>query len=280
MKVGNPLTLEIVDHDGQPIPDVYVGIGQWRGTEAIYNEKRSSVPESGIPRKSDSKGIYQWDWAPEDAVVYRLGKQGFVTTEVGLVAREQPHRIELSPQMKIFGTVTDKQTGKPIGEFSVVPVKAFRPDFYSTSFQDRLQAKEGKFEIPIESHGQTGNRYMVRIEADGYRTAFSNKSMEVGDAPLREDFQLESAAPIEAQVVNPDGTRAFDFMVAVGTPTSAPQFRMERPDSSFGIAMKISGNSRFELPATFEPQLVRVFNDRRFAEIDLPSDGTLGKVRQ
>lgn len=279
LKVGNPLKIEVVDQDGQPVPDVYVGIGEWRGTEAIYNNKHSNVPESGVPRKSDSNGIYQWDWAPEDAVVYRLGKKGFVTTEVALVARDQAHRITLSPQMKIYGTVTDKNTGEPIEEFSVVPVKAFRPEFYSTSFQDRIQAKDGRYEIPIQTHGQTGNRCMVRIEAEGYRTAFSNKSMEAGDNPLEENFELEPAEAMEAEVENPDGTRAFDFMVAVGTPTSAPQFRIERPDSSFGIAMKVSGSNRFELPATFEPQLVRIFNEQGFAEIDLPVNETLGTVR-
>ncbi|MGB7328396.1 MAG: redoxin domain-containing protein, partial [Rubripirellula sp.] len=279
LQTGNRLVLEIVDQDGHPIPDVSVGIGEWRGTEAIYNYKHPNVPESGIPRKSDSDGIYRWDWAPEDAVVYCLGKKGFVNIEVALVARDQPHRIVLSPRMKIFGSVTDKQTGEPIKKFSVVPAKAFSPDFYSTSFQDRREATDGKYEIPVESHGQTGNRYMVRIEADGYRTAFGTKSMEVGDPPLQEDFELEPAAPIDAEVVNPDGTRAFDFMVAVGTPTTAPQFRIERPDSSFGIAMKVTGSCRFQLPATFEPQLVRVFNDRGFAEIDLPIDGTLGKIQ-
>lgn len=279
LKAGNPLRIEVVDKDGQPEPDVYVGIGEWRGTEAIYNNKHPNVPESGIPRKSDANGIYQWDWAPEDAVVYRLGKKGFVATEVALVARDQPHRIELSPQMKIFGTVTDKTTGDPIKEFSVVPVKAFRPDFYSTSFQDRIQATDGEYEIPIQSHGQTGNRYMVRIEAEGYRSAFSTKSMEVGDDPLEVNFELEPAAAIEVEVENPDGTRAFEFMVAVGTPTSAPRFRIERPDSSFGIAMRVSGSNQFELPETFEPQLIRVFNELGFAEIALPPDGTLGIVR-
>ena len=147
--------------------------------------------------------------------------------------------------MKIFGTVTTKQQ---------VMIKEFSSDFYSTSFQDRIQANDGKYEISIQSHGQTGNRYMVRIEADGYRSVFSTKSMEVGDDPLEENFALESATAIEAEVENPDGTRAFEFMVAVGTPTSAPQFAIDRPDSSFGIAMKVSGSNRFELPATFEPQ--------------------------
>ena len=279
LKPGNPIELQIVDQAGNPVPDVYVGIGEWRGTEAIYNEQHSNVPDSRIPRKSDSNGIYRWDWAPDDAVVYRFGKNGYVKVEAALVARDKPHRIELPTLMKIFGSVTDKKTGKPIEKFSVVPVQAFRPDLYSTSFKDRTEAEGGKYEIPIDSDGQTGNRYMVRIEADGYRTAFSTKSMEVGDPPLNEDFQLESAAAVTAEVLAADGTPAIDFIVAVGTPTSAPPISMDQPDASFGMAFKVSGESRFELPATFEPQLIRVFNDTGFAEVALAPDQPLGTIQ-
>lgn len=103
--------------------------------------------------------------------------------------------------------------------------------------------------------------------------------MEVGDSPLQVDFQLEPAESTTAEVENPDGVPATEFMVAVGSPTSAPHFQIDRPDSSFGIAFKVSGTNQFELPATFEPQRVRVFNEFGFAETFLPTDGTLGKIR-
>ncbi len=279
LKLGHPITLEIVDQAGEPVPDAYVGIGQWRGTEAIYNEKHSNVPDSGIPRRSDGQGNYRWGWAPEDVVVYRIGKKGYVQTKVALVARDEPHRIELAPMMKIFGKVTDEVTGQPIENFSVVPVKAFRPDFYSTSFQDRAPATGGDYELTINSYGQTGNRYRVRVEAEGYRTALSTKSMEVGDPPLQEDFQLEPAPAVQANVFEPNGEPAVQFMVAVGTPTSAPQFNIERPDAAFGIAFEVAGMSQFELPATFEPQLIRVFNDAGFAEVALTPDEPLGQIQ-
>lgn len=279
LKLGNHLQFEIVDTNGSPVPNAYVDIGEWRGTNAIYNNKHPNVPDSGIPPKSDSRGLYTWAWAPEDAVVYRIGKEGFVNTEVALVASEKTHRIELSPMMKIYGKVTDIKSGKPIERFSVVPVIAFRQDIYATSFYYRIHAKDGSFEIPIDSHGQSGNRYLVRIEADGYRTAFSTKSIKVGDSPLREDFSLEPAAAIEGKVVNPDGSRALDFMVAVGTPTSPQSFSIDRVPVNFGIEMKVPGTDRFQIPASFEPQLVRVFNDLGFSEIHLPVDGELGTIR-
>ncbi len=69
---GNRLIMKIVDRQGRPIPNAYVGIGEWRGTEAIYNEEHPNVPDSGIPRHADNEGVYTWDWVPEDAVSYRV----------------------------------------------------------------------------------------------------------------------------------------------------------------------------------------------------------------
>jgi thiol-disulfide isomerase/thioredoxin/protocatechuate 3,4-dioxygenase beta subunit len=278
LDAGKQIELKIVDHSGHPIPDAYVGIGPWRGSHAIYNERHSNVPNSKIPIRADSAGIYRWDWAPEDSVVYRIGTSDYATAEVALVARDEPHRIELAPLMKVYGSVTDQETGRPIEKFSVVPVKAFGPDFYSTDFQNPLKAEHGKYELRINGDGQTGIRYRVRVAAAGYRTALSTRSVAVGDPPLCENFQLQPAAALAVEVVDPDGNPAMDFMVAIGTPTTAPSFSIERPDFDFGIAFRVSGSNRFELPATCEPQLIRVFNDFGFAEIDHAVDASLDKI--
>ena len=280
LEKGNRIELQFVDKAGAPIPKVEVNVGEWRGTNAIYNERHSDVPNSGIPRKADGKGRYIWEWGPEDAVTYQIFGKGFTDREVTLVASTHPHQVVLDPDLKIYGDVTDKTTGEPIDKFSVIPVKAFRPDFYSTDFRATVAAKAGKFEIEIDSYGQTGNRYMVRIEADGYRTAFSTKSMEVGDPPLHEDFALEPAPALTAKVIGPDGNPATKFTVAVGTATIASSFSVDRQDSSFGIAFNNEvGSSEFQLPATFERQIVRVFNDEGFAEIARSPDEPLGTIR-
>ena len=280
LKPGNRLELQFVDSAGDLVPNVGVQIAEWRGNKALYNDDHSCVPDSGIPRKTDAKGRYVWDWAPEDAVSYRIGRKGFASTTVALVARGKPHRIVMDSVLKIYGSVTDKTTGKPIEEFSVVPVKAFRPDHYSTDFQKPLEAKAGNFEIEPQTHGQTGNRYMVRIEAKGFRTAFSKRSIEVGDPPLHEDFALEPAPALTAKVIGPNEKPATKFTVAVGTATTAPKFGIDRQDSSFGIAFKNkNGSDEFQLPATFEQRILRVFNDDGFAEIARSPDEPLGTIR-
>ena len=280
MKPGNRIELQFVDTAGDPVPNVGVQIGKWRGTEAIFNNKHSSVSDTGIPRKADANGRYVWNWAPEDAVNFRIYRKGFAALQMALVAQAEPHVISMKPQMKIYGDVTDKITGEPIDKFAVVEVKAFRPDFYSTDWQDVTDGKNGAYEIQIGNGGDSASyRYRVRIEAEGYRTAFSNKSIAVGDAPLKDDFALEPAPASVAKVIATDGEPAAKFTVAVGTATTSPHFSPDRIDSSFGIAFNNEIEGEFKLPATFEPRIIRVFNDDGFAEVTQAIDQSLGTIR-
>lgn len=280
LEAGRPLKIQIVDPSGKPVSNAYVRIENWRGTEAIYNDQHPNVPDSGIPRNADENGIYAWDWAPADAVAYRIRAEGYDVKEVTLVAKSEPHRVELASAITIFGKVVDAESGQPVERFRVVPVKAFRPDFYSTDFQDSsvAEGKDGRYKIEINSHGQTGNRFRVRIEAAGYRTALGQKSLAVGDAPLEEDFKLEKAPALRGTVLTPNGEPAGSFTVAVGTPTVATRFRLEGAETSFGIGFDVSGRNTFELPATFEPSRIRVFNDSGFAEVLRQGDEPIGTI--
>lgn len=280
LEAGRPLKIQIVDPSGKPVPKAYVQIGEWRGTEAIYNHKHPNVPDSGIPRSADENGIYAWDWAPADAVAYLIGAEGYDVKQVTLIAKDEPHRVQLASAIKISGKVVDAESGQPVERFRVIPVKAFRPDFYSTDFQDSsvAEGKGGQYEIEIDGYGEEGNRYRVRIEADGYRTALGQKSLAAGDAPLEEDFKLEKAPALRGTVLEPTGRPAGSFTVAVGTPTTAPHFRLDRPETNFGIALDVRENNSFELPATFEPSRIRVYNDSGFAEILRQPDEPIGTI--
>jgi uncharacterized GH25 family protein/thiol-disulfide isomerase/thioredoxin len=280
LDAGHPIKVRIVDPAGKPVPKAYVQIGEWRGTEAIYNHKHPNVPESGIPQSADEDGMYTWDWAPADAVAFRISAQGYDVKEVTLVAKDEPHRVQLVSPIAVFGKVVDAESGEPVELFRVIPVKAFRPDFYSTDFQaDSVgKGKEGRYRIEIDSYGETGNRYRVRIEAEGYRTALGQKSLAVGDAPLEEDFKLERSPALRGTVLEPNGEPADAFTVAVGTPTTAPQFRLEDPDTSVGIGFDVRGSNTFKLPATFEKSRIRVFNDSGVAEVLRKPNEQIGTI--
>ncbi len=269
LTAGNTIRLRIVDAMGKPIPEAYVQISSWRGTEAIFNQDHPNVPNSGIPRHADENGIYTWTWAPADGVEYLLGAINYDQKKQTLVAKDEPHEVVLTAAPTFFGKVLNAKTGEPIKKFRVVPVKAFRPDFYSTDFQDSsvVEGRDGEYRIEFETYGDTGNRYFARIEAEGYRTAFSDKSLAGGDPPLELDFRLEPAPALRGVVVDEGGQPINKFMVAVGTPTTASDFSFDRLDTSFGIALRVEGTNEFRLPATFEPHRIRVFDETGYAEV-------------
>lgn len=190
LEAGHYIKIQLVDPSGKPVPKAYVQIGEWRGTEAIYNHKHPNVPDSGITRRADEGGFYTWDWAPADGVAYKISAEGYDVKEVTLVAKDKPHRVQLASAITIFGKVVDAASGEPIELFRAIPVKAFRPDFYSTDFQGGsvAEGKKGQYRIEMNSYGQTGNRYRVRIEADGYRHSVGSEVAGCGRCPARGRF--------------------------------------------------------------------------------------------
>lgn len=283
LQPGNPIRIEIIDSAGNAIPNAIVSIAgnSWRRTSAIYNTNHPDVPPSGIPGAANENGVYQWDWAPADAVKYSISKSGYDSKSVSLVAQAESHRVVLAAPIRISGSVVDAQTGNPITEFRVMPVKAFRPDFYSTDFQEDniVIGRNGRYEIRIDSHGESTNRHRVRIEASGYRSALGRLSVAAGEPALVENFRLERAEPLVGRVSSPDGSPANQFDVAIGAATTNPQFDFKRLNTDFGQGFKINGQSTFQVAASFEPQRLRIFNDEGFAEVLVqPDQDHIGEV--
>ncbi len=283
LEPGNPIHIKIVDINDNPIPNATVSFVRdgWRGTTAIYNNDHPNVPASGIPRQANEEGIFNWDWAPSDEVTYNIYKSGYNTKTVTLVAKGEAHRVVLTYPMTISGSVVDAKSGKPIDHFKVIPVKAFRFDFYSTDFQESRSAvgENGKYELRIDSRGEPTDRHRVRIEADGYRTALGINSLAAGEPPLVEDFCLQPVAPLVGRVVTQGDEPAKKFQVAIGTATTSPHFDFDFPETVSGQAFEVEGDSTFKIAASFEPQRLRVFNDDGFAELVVqPDQDEIGTV--
>ena len=76
LKRGKKLRIRFVDRAGMPVPDVSVGIDEWRGGKALYNHKHPNVIDTQIPRQADDKGVFEWTWAPADEVRYVFYSEG------------------------------------------------------------------------------------------------------------------------------------------------------------------------------------------------------------
>jgi beta-lactamase regulating signal transducer with metallopeptidase domain/thiol-disulfide isomerase/thioredoxin len=267
LKPGKRLAIRLVGHEGQGISKAYIGVGPWRGTEALYNEDHPNVPDSGISRRPDETGLYVWDWAPEDAVTFNISSIGFAATKVSLVARDEEHVVTLSPQLTFSGTVTDAATGGPIPKFRVIPVVVFRKDFYSVSFQDSVSGKDGRYEIPIRTY-EPSYRYVMRVEAEGYRSAMSETTYGERDGAVVQDFKLEPAAAREGVVLGPDGAPVAGAAVIAGTPSVVPMLSSgEVGFGDRGEELKTAADGRFALAATWEPMRIRATHALGFAEV-------------
>jgi beta-lactamase regulating signal transducer with metallopeptidase domain/uncharacterized GH25 family protein/thiol-disulfide isomerase/thioredoxin len=274
LKPGNPIRIKFVDQRGAPIPKVYVGIGEWRGTEAIFNYKHPNVPDSGIPRHANNDGFYEWDWAPDDAVNYWIEAEGFARQEMTLVATPEPHVITLAPDRVVVGSVTDASTGKPIERFSAMPVIVFRPDFYSTRTEDAKVGQAGQYELPLTGSADPNNRYRVRFEAEGYRSVVSEESFGPLDGRATLDFALQPAPARSGRVVDSKGQPVANATVLQASPTEVPHTSNGQPESYSSRASRTDARGGFQLLATTEPVRVRVYHDLGFAEKALAPDET------
>jgi hypothetical protein len=97
LKPGKKLRIRFFDESGKPIPEVFVQTTGWRDCKSLYNMKHPMVLETKIPDSADKNGIYEWTWAPEDAVEYYFGKQGYEEIEnQPITADDKEHKIVLS----------------------------------------------------------------------------------------------------------------------------------------------------------------------------------------
>jgi len=280
LKPGNPIRIKFVDQAGTPIPNVYVAIGEWRGTEAIYNEKHPNVPDSRIPRRANGDGVYGWDWAPDDAVNYRISAKGFAPKEVAIVAKPAPHIITLAARRLVVGRVTDASTGNPIERFLAMPVIVFRPDFYHTRTTDAKVGQDGQYELPLTGSADPNDRYRVRFEAEGYRSVVSDESFGPLDGRATLDFALQPAPPRSGRVVDADGRPVENATVVEASPTDVPRTSNGKPESYGARPIPTDAQGNFQLRATAEPVLVRVYDDLGFAENALaPNDEEVGVMK-
>ena len=277
LQPGNRLVLKIVNPQGDPIPKAYVSILKWRGAESLYNWRHPNVLNSRIPNRSSADGNYVWDWAPEDTVTYQVSAAGVSSKTVTLLAREEPHVIQLDQQLVAAGKVTDAATGKPVKRFRVIPVTVFRPMFLSASFRDEVPGVDGSYQVELSDNGERDDRYQVRIEADGYRSAISEKSYGLEDGRVALDFTLEPAAPRQGRVVDAEGKPIPAAEIVEASPTLLPVTENGKLDWGARV-IESASDGRFELAATFEPVRIRITHAAGFAEVQRQPNEAIGTI--
>jgi len=190
---GHTIRGRVVDAQGRPVAGVIVGAFIWRGHQS-----------PAWRADTDAEGRFRWDDAPSDAVSVTTSKDGYASARESLEPSDKEHVLTLRGILRLRGTVTDAETGRPIETFTVIPgtvsLGAINPWVWLLEFAKTHHG--GRYEFSFDALGTQPKR--VRIEAKGYLPAVSPvHKNDAGDQVF--DVRLRKGAWIEGLVRGPDG---------------------------------------------------------------------------
>ncbi len=158
---GRTIRGRVIDDRGRPVPGATVAASQWRGHQTLDWRV-----------ETDAEGRFRWDDAPSDAVslvVFKAGYDG-MTRIAEPTGQDLVLSIVPSRELRIRGTVTDAETGRPIETFTVVPgTEIGGPTLWTVEFAKVRHG--GRYEFSFSEMGTQPHR--ARIEAMGYLPAIS-----------------------------------------------------------------------------------------------------------
>jgi hypothetical protein len=278
LEPGKLLRIRFVDRSGAPLTALYVRLSRWRGGETLNNDEHSNALDTQIPTRADKTGLYQWTWAPGDAVTYQISKIGYATRTVDLTANGREQTVTLHQILQISGKVTDAATGRPIENVTAIPVRELSPKQLIVDRQSEKAFPGGTYAITCDNADVA---YRVRIEAEGYRSAMSD-AVRAGAPDPSFDFLLQPAPPVRGRVVNAQGRPLEGARVYLSTPSQGltiPQDNYEYVELSSNQSALTDGHGAFTFPAQFERYALIAIHAAGYAEMNLGPDGQPGELK-
>jgi len=200
---GRTISGRVVDALGRPVAGAFVGAFYWRGHQTLVWRANT-----------DSEGQFHWDNAPSDTVSLSVSKPGYDFAEQIFEPSDKEHVVTLRGILRLRGTVTDAESGRPIETFDVVPgtVIGAITTLWHTDFAKTHH--DGRYEFSFDALGTQPHK--VRIEAKGYLPALSPAHKnDAGDQVF--DVRLRKGAWIEGLVRGPDGAPLAGAEVIIAT---------------------------------------------------------------
>jgi protocatechuate 3,4-dioxygenase beta subunit len=280
LEPGHSIRLRVVDAHGTPLEGVRVIPESYQGYRYILKpDPGESAKWRGVGAHvvTDEKGRVSWNSAPPDAVEYAFSKEGFARlSDVAIVADGTEHLVTLTKPVTVRGTVVDKNTGRPIKRFRVVPVLGWLSG--GTPFirrENAFEANDGEFEWKVS---RTDTGHYVRIEADGHMPVMS-EMFRVADAESRTyRFELQSGTNITGAVVGADSKPIEGAKVCLGTPLEYLDLyngKLNDPEDAYVVETGKDG--AFSFPPVATPALIAVLHEDGYAQV---TAGQLGASPQ
>jgi beta-lactamase regulating signal transducer with metallopeptidase domain/thiol-disulfide isomerase/thioredoxin/uncharacterized GH25 family protein len=277
LKPGRKLRIRFVDGSGAPVPEVGVWVKKWRGVESIHSNLNGQI-KIEIPGKADDKGVYEWDWAPDDAVSFSFGKRDFAGIEQSITADGTEHVLTINHVLQITGTVRDAVTGKEINDFLVLPILHFRPSFPSV---DRREARQEENGVLAMQFDRTDIEHGIQIEAPGYETFRTTERYRVGGPDVVLDVRLKPAARYRGTVVGPDGRPVKGAHVSVSSRLEQLNDGLSERQEDVNNNHRVHSDSEgtFEIPTQLDRYDLVVVAPDGVAEVNRRADQIPGEIR-
>ncbi len=271
LRKGRTLRVRVVDKEGNGLPGVWMAPDTWRSHRTLTG--------LGIPRETDAEGRWVWDWAPDDAVLFDVLKQGYMSLRrQSLTAREEEYVITLRRPLEISGRVVDAESKKPIGAFRVVPGIDWDREGGSPSWM-RYNVKDGKDGAYSHQFSEPYPKYLVRIEADGYLPMVS-RPFPADEGKATFDFELSKGSGPEGVVLDPEGNPLEGAHVYLCSKSSRPYVKNGRNIYDRDSVKATTGaDGKFRLPPQTEPYSLLVLHDLGYAEMTQASLAQTPEIR-
>ena len=266
---------QVIDPSGKPIPGARV-VAFWSGPEGTVTSSFGVASRRTL--NADSEGRFEWKEAPGKGVVVDVWAPGFAGVEARGLASDVDNRIVLIPPTTAQATVLDRETGRPIPEFSIRLAAARRPGeqfIWQSSWNMDREAKKapGSFDYTTS---KPAHRYLLRVQAEGYLPEDSEPYPTDGSTHVL-PFRLVKADPIRGTVRNPDGSPARGGFVYVVPPhrdgwidyLDLRNDEIPEDARSGTLHAAIDGDGRFVLPAQKENVALLALTDAGQALVDL-----------
>lgn len=274
LQPGCVTRVRFVDSSGNVVKNATVSVRGWRGMKSLHNQWHSNVLPTGIPRRANEKGIWAWNWSPEDAVMYEAWSDGFAEQEIELSGSNELQTIVLYRPLKPEGTVVDAVTKKPISEFDAIPGLKFDHQWTPILKREkRVRGTDGKFELA--GVAQENDLCQIRIEAEGYRVAVGKIFDDKRDEH-HETFELEPAPTLHGRVFNVEHQPLSDVSLIVASETEFQQ--LDSFEEYLKGTLRTDSDGRFNLPAQVGDFVLLLSHDRGFAQRKLGRDEPIGEI--
>jgi beta-lactamase regulating signal transducer with metallopeptidase domain/thiol-disulfide isomerase/thioredoxin/uncharacterized GH25 family protein len=269
LRPGKKLRIRFVDPSGAAVPRVGVGISKWKGTESLYNHQHPNVLDTGIPRRSDENGIYEWNWAPDSPVDFDFSREEFGEAKASIAADDSEHVVTMHRPLRFAGTVVDAETGRPIDQFAAVPIIHFDEDFPSVEHEEAVQCHAGKFLMEFD---RPDVEHSLQFEAPGYATVRTRR-YPIGAMVRPLEIHMMPAKRFVGSVLDMAGQPVADARVYVGSYSEhlyLNEFDTDDGGRESNYRVKTNDRGEFEIAHQLERYALTIVSDAGYGEAERP----------